>query len=257
MAREAFLECMELEGEEYNNNDGSDDADKIIKTNARAKLMRMYMEANRPDSARRLYERLKNDQSAWIRFSAALVEYVSWNLLQEKDSTQEKATQMLEKAIRANIYCAYYIAFHHIFVNVMEYTEDVEEDSEDGTLMEAIEYCNSEQIAFWLETEGALEWVQQTLVQIFYSNTNGEEVTSSLTRKDLDSWKLKLKQEEDAFIQNRKSNSTSETSDDTEEGRDENDDNDDDDEEEVGFLMFSGMFRTSMEMLEDSGDFTQ
>ena len=151
-ARAAFLECMELDGTEH------------PITSARARLMRLYLEANRPDSARRLWERLPNDTSAWIRFSAALVEYVSWKVLDEEGSSQASAEALLAQAIRSNVYCAYYLGFHDVFESVMEYTDEIEE-ADEGTLEEAIEYCNSEQWGAWIGTDGAVDWVRGVLLR--------------------------------------------------------------------------------------------
>merc|ERR1712174_10313 len=61
-ARKYFLDCMEL------------DSSVHPITPARCQLMRLYLEANRPDSARRLWERLSpTDPAVWIRYSAVLV----------------------------------------------------------------------------------------------------------------------------------------------------------------------------------------
>lgn len=71
-ARLTFLECMELEGTDSpssssSTTDNSNTTNNTI-TNSRNRLMRMYMDANRPDSVRRLWERLpSNDASVWIR----------------------------------------------------------------------------------------------------------------------------------------------------------------------------------------------
>ena len=158
-AREAFLECIKLEGNdelEYDHEHHHKNI-QIITTNAESQLMRMYMEANRPDSARRLWERFPKDTSVWIRYSASLVEYVSWNLLHEHDSTQTTAEQLLACAIQSNPYCAYYIAFHDTFDNVMEFTNDIEDG--ETLLEEAIEYCSSEQMGSWIGTDGAIQWI--------------------------------------------------------------------------------------------------
>jgi len=98
-ARAALLECMALES-----------ATAPI-TTARCHLIRLYLEHNRPDSARRLIEQYGHDNSCWIRYSAALIEYVSWKLLGEKGSTKDTAETTLTQAMNANPYCALYLAF--------------------------------------------------------------------------------------------------------------------------------------------------
>ncbi|GFH52657.1 hypothetical protein CTEN210_09133 [Chaetoceros tenuissimus] len=159
-ARESFLEILDLEGYATLN----------PITNARCRLMRMYLEANRPDSARRLWEKLPVDYSSvWIRYNAALLEYVSWNILKEPGSSQTSATSLLIQAIRSNVYCAYMLAFHETFHQVMEYTEDVE-DAPDASLEQAIEYCNSDAMGDWAGTDGALEWIKEVILNALNSN---------------------------------------------------------------------------------------
>jgi tetratricopeptide (TPR) repeat protein len=219
-ARAAFLECMELDGTEH------------PITSARARLMRLYLEANRPDSARRLWERLSNDTSAWIRYSAALVEYVSWKILGEEGSSQSSAEALLAQAIRSNVYCAFYIAFHDFFESVMEYTDEIEE-ADEGTLEEAIEYCNSEQWGAWIGTDGAVEWVLEVLLGATQGRQPGSE-GGTLQPSDLE-WKERLREIEQLC--------------DREEGT-----RTGEEDEGVDVAMFAGMFRTAMEMVEDSGE---
>lgn len=223
-ARAAFIECMDLDGTEQ------------PITSARCQLMRLYLEANRPESARRLWEKLPNDTSVWIRYSAALVEYVSWNLLNEEGSTRQSAEAMLAKAIQANVFSAYYLAFSETFDAVMEYTDDIEH-ADEQTLEEAIEYCCSEQRSAWLETEGSIEWLRQVILRTMHG---GNVAGGELTKSDLE-WEERLEQLVDE--QEREGSN-----------QDNMDDNSaDDDEHDV--RMFSGMFRTGMEMLQEAGEF--
>ena len=98
------------------------------------------MEANRPESARRLWERLSpNDPSVWIRYSAALIEFVSWSVLKEESSNRDTAERLLASAIKTNIYCAFYLAFFDTFDEVMDYTDEIEDATDDSPLEQAIE----------------------------------------------------------------------------------------------------------------------
>jgi septum formation inhibitor MinC len=243
-ARETLLEIIELEG--YST--------LTPMTNARCRLMRMYLNANRPDSARRLWEKLPSDYtSVWIRYSAALLEFVSWKILEEEGSTQETAEQLLVQAIRGNMYCAYYIGFHETFEQIMEYTEDVE-DAEDGTLEQAIEYCNSEQMGSWVGTEGAIEWVQSVIVRVLNSET-----ISGLSFSDL-AWEDKLDEMEKSFEEDQANNRDEDNDVDEISVENESDDDNEDAEdidEKVDLGMFIGMYRTSMEMLQDAGAFSK
>lgn len=238
-ARKAFLECMELDSIE----------DPV--TPARCQLMRMYMDANRPDSARRLWERLPDsDPSVWIRYSAALIEFVSWKLLEEDDSTQEKAEALLSQAIKANIFCAYYLAFFDTFHEVMDYVDEVEDAHEESPLEEAIEYCNSEQMGAWQGTEGACEWIKSLILQAVHgkSAANGE-----LSRSDME-WRPKLDQ-----IKQVHATENEEVNADPDKNGEQDSEHDDESEEDevtvVDVGMFAGMFETAMEILETDDDF--
>ena len=233
-AREAFLECIALEGPQNI-------------TNARSHLMRMYMEANRPDSARRLWERFPTDHSVWIRYSAALVEYVSWNLLKEDGSTSQSAERLLAHAVQSNVYCAYYLAFHKTFESVMEFTYDIEDASE-RSLEEAIEYCVSEQMGSWLGTDGALEWIRNSILIVLQT---GKSPCGFINRTHLD-WNISLTEAEELF-QNQQNNESQQIE--TNQPVNDDDSNDDNEEKDCDFLMYAGMFRTSIEMLEDAGEF--
>lgn len=215
-AREAFRECIDLEGEN-------------AITMSRQRLMRMYLDCNRPDSARRLYERTKN-QSVWIRYSAALMEYVSFSLLEEEGSSKKIASNVLSQAFKANIFCAFYLAFHSDFSTSMEYVDEIE-DADEGTLEEAIEYCNSDQMGHWLGTDGALEWVRETLLKIW----NGE-VLGECSQSDLKSWDKALSRIEYQFEVSQP-----------------NDEKDEPEEETLDILMYTGMYRTAIDMLLESG----
>lgn len=229
-AREAFLECIELEGFDH---------DEPI-TNARSHLMRMYLDNNRPSSARRLWERLSTDTSVWIRYSAALIEFVSWKILEEEGSDKESAEINVAKAIRSNIFCAYYIAFHDKFSNVMEFTDEVE-DAENGTIEQAIEYCNSEQIGSWLGTEGAIQWIQTVLLRCIH----GEEIAGGMFDTLQLDWDKKLTEIENNYEMEQIGNGNENCADDDAE----------DAEDKIDVLMYTGMFRTAMDMLQDDGVF--
>jgi len=218
LAREVLKECMDLEGDEN------------VVTSSRKHLMRMYLEMNRPDSARRLWERLPQDQSCWIRYSAALLEFVSYNILHEEGSSKETAEKALSKAITANFFCVFYLAFHSNFENVMEYAEEID-DAEEGTVEEAIEYCHS-QLEYWKGTDNALDWVKDVVLRIW----NGENI-GGCSKCDLENWDSALTKIE--YEYEKKSEC-----------------NDSEEDEEPDSLMYAGMYRTAMDMIVDSGHLT-
>jgi len=237
-ARTTFLECLELDSEQ-----------RPI-TCARSHLMRIYLNANRPHSARRLWGKLSpKDANVWIRYSHALVEYTAWKDDKE-GSSQAVACEALSNAIRANIYCAYYLAFgNNFFDDVMEYVEEIVDATEEEPLEESIEYCNSEQRQSWEENDGAVEWVQAVILDTLQDKNNDTDMDQStsstlpLSKEDLD-WRGALQQLEKAAKADFERQ---------EEGHINPNNNSDDQEplEEVDALMFSGMFRTAMEMVEE------
>ncbi|KAL7461331.1 hypothetical protein ACHAXS_001750 [Conticribra weissflogii] len=247
-AREAFLEVLELEGTSW----------PYSITNARTQLMNMYLETNRPASARRLWEQLENEGSAWIRYSAALIEYVSWNLLQEKGSTAETAERLLTKAIRGNVYVAFFLGWRDTMNKAMEYTEELVEygDSESGSILEAVEYsCSSggyRGLGMWEGTDGSLEWVRSVILRVLNEHDGADLAGDELKKKDLLCWETKLSKEEESFEKER-----IEKEDMLKAFGEIEDERNDDNDEEPDLLMYAGMFRTAMDWLQDAGKFLQ
>lgn len=234
--------------------------------------MNMYLSTNRPASARKLWERLDNDGSAWIRYSAALIEYVSWNLLQEEGSTADSAEQLLAKAIRGNVYVAFFLGWPQMFAKAMEYTEELVErgDSPSGSILEAIEYgcCANEDkgLGMWEGTDGSLEWVRSVILKVLNTSDDGEsshdanDAEDRLMKADLMSWERKLATEEEDYERERNEKEDMKATEEVQESDNDessNDDNDDEDEEEPDSLMYAGMFRTAMDWLQDAGEFLQ
>jgi hypothetical protein len=209
-ARKVFLECLDLERQEQ------------PLTLARCHLMRLYLNAERPESAQRLWQRLPaTDPSVWIRYSEPLVKFTL---------SDTSADEALVRAIRANLYCALYLAFGAIFDSCLEYVQEIQDATDEEALEEAIEYCNSEQRTVWETADGAKEWIQTMVL-------NGLKQTdqSVLSKEDVD-WRGKLKNLLAAAQAGQ---------------RQIDDKSDVDDDDEVDVLMFAGMFQTAMEMVEE------
>lgn len=224
-AREAWLECIDLEG------------DIAPATTARESLMRMYIDLNRLDAAYRLGERLHKDDSCMIRFSMALV---ACHL--KKADTE----QLMIQAIQCNIFAAYYLGYYDTFVGVMECTEDLQnvDEQPQSTFEEALEYCSSNHGMLWQKTAGAMEAIQRILRD-----------TSKLEPAEME-WSDRLSKIE-AELESRQDASThaTSTSDSIEQQTDNNESEEDESpqqQEEVDVGMFAGMFRTAMEMIEMS-----
>lgn len=278
-ARSSFLEAISLEGHNWSHSI----------TNARNQLMTMYMATNRPSSARQLYMSLPHDNSAWIQYSAALIEYVSWNVLHETGSTAQSAERMLTAAIRGNVYVVYLLAWPAMFERAMEYTHEVVEsgllDRKSGSLLEAIEYgcnCYSESresededggddrgMGLWLSTEGSLDWVRSVVLRVLNDNTtieDGSDDGDGLTKADLLRWESQLNEEEEEFElernakemklnERRDQRETSDTGSDKDQELDDGEEEEEEEEEELDVVMYAGMFRTAMDWLQDAGEF--
>jgi len=141
-AREAWLECIEL------------DNDEEPLTSARDALMRLYVKLQRYKDAYKLGKQFGKDSSVWIRYHAAL----SACLLNDQVQDQQ---QLMAGAVKSNIFCAYYLAHYDTFRKVMEYTEELDEAETEpqSSLEEAIEYCGNgadSAILLWQENPSAL-----------------------------------------------------------------------------------------------------
>lgn len=236
-ARSAWLECMELEGNEH------------IVTTAREDLMRLYLQLKRYEAALRLGRELGSEESVWIRYPAA------WVAVEiGKDQREQEA--LLVSAVRANPFCAYFLAFYDTFSGVMEYTEDIEdtEDQPQSSFEEALEYCKPSTAKSW-QQNGATTFLRSLL-------RDAAQGSGPLSTADVD-WEnrlSKIEQEYDSRI-------AADVDGITEKGRENEDSKDvdlvgesgaaesgDEQHDHVDLKMFSSMFRTAMEMLEESGE---
>eukprot|EP00543_Licmophora_paradoxa_P014982 CAMPEP_0202470376 /NCGR_PEP_ID=MMETSP1360-20130828/81431_1 /ASSEMBLY_ACC=CAM_ASM_000848 /TAXON_ID=515479 /ORGANISM="Licmophora paradoxa, Strain CCMP2313" /LENGTH=132 /DNA_ID=CAMNT_0049096063 /DNA_START=193 /DNA_END=591 /DNA_ORIENTATION=+ len=127
----------------------------------------------------------------------------------------------------------------------MECVDEIDGATEDDPLEEAIEYCNSEQLDAWRGTPGAMEWVRSNIIQALQQqqpplgttphSEPPKSLTLSLSASDLE-WEAKLMKLEKEGEEVRQYYY-----------------NDDDGDDAVDVVMFAGMFRTSMEMIEEAG----
>jgi tetratricopeptide (TPR) repeat protein len=148
-AREAWLECMELES----------NVEEPL-TTARDALMRLYVKLGRFKEAYKVGKQFEKDSSVWVRYHTALA---ACHL------DKEDKKQLMADAAKSNIFCAYYLAhYDEVFSKVMEYTEELEdaEHEPQSSLDEAIEYCGNttdSAIRFWQNNPGALEMLRMVL----------------------------------------------------------------------------------------------
>jgi hypothetical protein len=270
-AREAFLECIELEGSSDTTTSLSNTYTSI--TNARCRLMRMYIDQKRLDSARTLLDQTitYHDCSAWITYGAAIVRYITWKdnqvtassssesggdgVTTTNEASNELITQQtLRHAFESNIFLAYYLAFYDTFTTTMEYTQDMIEDAEAGTLEEAIEYCSSEQMNLWIKTEGAMEWIRTRLLYERKASSKLHDWDKLLQQAEASATTTTTMQgvtESDLFNEANQESADITNDDDTnvpstsEHIRDPS--------KELDLKMYINMFRTAMEIIEDSG----
>jgi len=257
-------------------------------------MMNLYLTTNRPSSARKLWNMLENDDSAWIRYSAALIEYVSWNLLHEEGSTAQSAERMLARAIRGNVYVAFYLGWPQMFERAMEYTDEVVEggtlDSASGSMLEAIEYgcccysseqrqhnengkesvaeVNAEEdrgMGMWLGTEGSLDWIRSVVLRVLNESkgdgsggSKNSEVVGDSTDCVLtrsDLLSWETKLSKEEEDYERERNEKEEWIRCREEEGESAYDDEEKEGEEPDVVMYAGMFRTAMDWLQDAGEF--
>jgi hypothetical protein len=166
-AREAWLECVDLEGDPPPSTPADGDATgshsgaevPCSVTTAREALVRMDLQQSPPrvESAWKfLSQRAASDKTAWIAYTRALVGC----LLQRTDSDA-----LVADAIRSNVYCAYYLAFLDEFRSAVEYTEDLfEADAAPQTDLElALEYCTDELLAKLWQSSGGTKLLRRSI----------------------------------------------------------------------------------------------
>jgi hypothetical protein len=217
-ARAAFLECIDLEGDDDGVARASSPPTNL--TTAREACMRMYLELERYDAAFRLGERFSKDTSSMIRFSMAVLAI----RLQKEEAI---VRNLMLQAIRCNIFATLYLCHCDTFMDAMEFTEELQEsdDEPQSTLEEALEYCSSTHAALWQQTDGAIQWLQRSVQD------------DNLTPGDRD-WKDRLSQIESQFRTRNAEKHNDECGNDSQ-------------LQGIDVLMYSGMFRTAMDMVQD------
>jgi len=191
-----------------------------------------------------------------------LIEYVSFALLEEEGSSEAACRESLKKAIRGNPFAVLYMAFHSHFEDNMEFCDTVEDYGGEGGVLEAVEYCNDQEtVAVWMETEGAMDWLNGVVVEMMNENENegeenGEKIKLANWEKMLAAYEKEQQEAEDEKEKEEEEEGEDEGEGEGEgenEGDDEDEDEDEDEEEDprgsVDGKMFAEMFRTSMEMM--------
>lgn len=244
-AREAWMQCVELEGTPAGASgicDDKDDPDRAVEsavTTARESLLRLSVQSEQYDAAWAfLSKRIPTDVSSFVAYTRAVVACRIGKKQPAAVDTNADADmeQYMVEAVRSNLYCAYYLAFLDTFREVMEYTEDLSERDEmpQTDLEFAIEYCTDDVLTHSWNSSGARTVLRRLLLDALAGRHPG------LSPLDVD-WRSRL-----ARFQKELSATVPDDGTDV--------------PEESGtttnppdVLMYARMFETAMEMLQESG----
>ena len=125
---------------------------------AKQRILRCYMDAADAVKARALIDRFKEDRSCCFMYNKALIEFISYKLLQEKGSSQELCDAALEEAYKANPYALFALAYNSVFADTIEYAALIRQAPE-GSVEDAISFFDSD-MELWDDVEGAIDWVR-------------------------------------------------------------------------------------------------
>ncbi|RLO13799.1 hypothetical protein DYB28_007597 [Aphanomyces astaci] len=126
-----FEECIEL-----------DPTDAAC---ARDGLVCALIDEGRADEARGLIDRYEN-VSPVLEYCRTIIEYVSWEVLEEDGSSEDVVQAAFTKAWDGNPFIGVFIAGLDAFNAVVEYVEDIK---------------NPPKVGVWLDTVGAQAWIQK------------------------------------------------------------------------------------------------
>lgn len=131
--------------------------DKNDTVRAREGLTCALVDEGRGAEARDLIEKYDGQPSAILAYCQVIIEYVSWEVLDEEGSSEEIVREAFKKAFKLNPFIAVFIIAHETFFEVVEYLEDIK-NPEPGSIEEAFLY-GSQNIGVWLDTVGATAWI--------------------------------------------------------------------------------------------------
>ncbi|KAJ0408653.1 hypothetical protein ATCC90586_006354 [Pythium insidiosum] len=114
--------------------------------------------------ARALIEKYRGNASAVLAYCRVILEYVSWEVLEEEGSSEEVVREAFLEAFQLNPFIAVFISAHESFFQAVEYVEDIKEPQV-GTIEEAFVYCCNN-IGVWLDTVGASAWIEKELAEL-------------------------------------------------------------------------------------------
>ncbi|KAG7395130.1 hypothetical protein PHYBOEH_004203 [Phytophthora boehmeriae] len=136
------------------------------------------IDEGRGAEARKLIEEYKDDKSAVLAYCRVIIEYVSWEVLEEKGSSEEVVQAALSKAFALNPFVAVVLAYHETFFQVMEYVDEIKSPKE-GSIEEAFLYV-SQNIGVWVDTVGAYQWIEKELDDVGLPAATKEHVSDEM-----------------------------------------------------------------------------
>ena len=136
------------------------------------------VDEGRGAEARTLIEQHTDDESAVLAYCQVIIEYVSWEVLEESGSSEMVVQAAFRKAFRLNPFMAVAIAYHETFFQVMEYVDTIR-DPKRGSIEEAFVYV-SQNIGVWVDTVGAYQWIEKELNELSEPAATKEDVSDEM-----------------------------------------------------------------------------
>ncbi|KAF4135479.1 hypothetical protein GN958_ATG15361 [Phytophthora infestans] len=152
--------------------------DKADYFHSREGLACALVDEGRGAEARALIEEHKDEDSAVLAYCQVVIEYVSWEVLEEEGSSEEVVQKAFRKAFALNPFLAVVIAYHEAFFQVMEYVEEIT-DPKRGSIEEAFVYI-SQNIGVWVDTVGAHQWIEKELNELSEPAATKEDVSEEM-----------------------------------------------------------------------------
>lgn len=122
------------------------------------------VDEGRGAEARTLIDENEDEESAVLAYCRVIIEYVSWEVLEEEGASEEVVQAAFKKAFALNPFIAVVLAYHETFFEVIEYVDEIK-DPKRGSIEEAYVYV-SQNIGVWVDTVGAYQWIEKELDEL-------------------------------------------------------------------------------------------
>ena len=157
---------------------------------ARRGLVLSYMDAADAAQARLICEKYSNDVGATFMWTRALLEHLSFYVLNEKDSSESLASDVLNRAVKANPFVAIILSYSSEFLSNLkseqidlvledrrqrkkEKKSEVKEDTWEIRAAEAFEYCLTG-VSCWLDAPEGIDRVFEKVDMSFLKKQKNE-----------------------------------------------------------------------------------